>query len=75
MEKLTITPKFMYFSSNAEDNDTTGMEFDLWGSYQLMDQVKYTVGFGYADINWEPPSGKVDTDAAMKVYHELRLDF
>jgi hypothetical protein len=75
MEKLTITPKFMYFSSNAEDNDTTGMEFDLWGSYQLMDQVKYTVGFGYADINWEPPSGKVDTDAAMKVYHEIRLDF
>jgi hypothetical protein len=79
MEKLTITPKFVYAMSNIEDDDTTAMEFDLWASYQLMDQVKYTVGFGYADIDVEYKSGGVtvteETDAAMKVYHELRLDF
>jgi hypothetical protein len=75
MEKLTITPKVMYFSSNVEENGTTGFEIDLWGLYQLTDEVKYTVGFGYATIDIELAGVTTESDPAFKLYHELRLDF
>lgn len=75
MEKLTITPLFMYAMSNVDDDDSTAYEFDLWGSYQLTDEVKYTVGFGYASVDIDVNGVTTDTDPAMKLYHELRLDF